>query len=151
MRIKINGCPKYVRNKTVRAAAQFFAKNLFERSLNKKIKVDITFVPGLEVEEQILGDIGGCYGSKPTVFDIRIDKELPKSFLLKTLAHELTHAKQMAKGELIDLKNGKVRWYKKIYDPENIDRWDHPWEIEAHGREIGLYNKWYIWKYIQKK
>jgi len=147
MRIKINGCPKYVRNKTVRFAAHFFAKSLLDDTLNKKISIEIDFVPGLEKKEKILGDIGSNAMKNPKFFNIRIDKDLPKNFLLKTLAHELTHAKQMATGQLIDLKNGKVRWHKKIYDPDSITRWDHPWEIEAHGREIGLYNKWYCWKY----
>lgn len=147
MRIKINGCPKYVRNTTVRSAAHFFAKSLFDDTLNKKIYVELNFVPGLEKELNILGDIGSNTLKCSKKFDIRIDKDLPKNFLLKTLAHELTHAKQMATGQLIDLKNGKVRWNKKIYDPDSFTRWDHPWEIEAHGREIGLYNKWYCWKH----
>ena len=32
-------------------------------------------------------------------------------------------------------ENGK--WLKK-----NPDYWDQPWEIEAHGREIGLFIRW---------
>ena len=98
MRIKINGCPKYVRNKTVRSAAHFFAKSLLDDTLNKKISIEINFVSGLEKQEKILGDIGSDVMKHPRLFNIRIDKDLPKNFLLKTLAHELTHAKQMATG-----------------------------------------------------
>ena len=27
----------------------------------------------------------------------------------------------------------------KTYNPTKIDYWDLPWEIEAHGREVGLF------------
>jgi len=29
----------------------------------------------------------------------------------------------------------------KIYDESKLDYWEQPWEIEAHGREKGLYYK----------
>ena len=65
---------------------------------------------------------------------------LKKVFLY--LAHELTHAKQYMTGELYDYADGGVRWRKERYeyDPEsNRDYYDSPWEIEAFGREWGLF------------
>jgi hypothetical protein len=31
---------------------------------------------------------------------------------------------------------------KKKYDMSNIDYWDFPWEIEAYGRQLGLFIRW---------
>jgi hypothetical protein len=30
----------------------------------------------------------------------------------------------------------------KTYNPEKTSYWDLPWEIEAHGRETGLFIRW---------
>jgi len=58
------------------------------------------------------------------------------------LAHELTHAKQYMTGELYDYADGGVRWRKERLE-YNQDDWyeyyDSPWEIEAFGREWGLF------------
>lgn len=143
MRLTINGCPKYARNTTVRKMTHFCAKKLLVSNLNKKIKVTINFVKDLEKDLGILGDVGSDGEKTPRNFDIRIDKDLPKNYLLKTIAHEITHVKQLAIGELRDIDDSKVRWQNKIYKTDKIDRWDQPWEIEAHGREIGLYAQWY--------
>jgi hypothetical protein len=55
----------------------------------------------------------------------------------------MVHVKQYAKGELKDyLRVNKCKWKGKIIDSDAVDYWDHPWEIEAHGREKGLYVKY---------
>jgi hypothetical protein len=49
--------------------------------------------------------------------------------MLITVAHEMVHIKQYVKGEM----------------PKSItegDYWDRPHEIEAHGRETGLFIRW---------
>ena len=50
--------------------------------------------------------------------------------LLTTVAHELVHVKQYITGELTQDSD------------KNISYWDRPSEIEAHGRETGLFIKW---------
>jgi hypothetical protein len=30
----------------------------------------------------------------------------------------------------------------KTVNPEKVSYWDLPWEIEAHGRELGLFVRW---------
>jgi hypothetical protein len=60
--------------------------------------------------------------------------------MLIGLAHEMIHVKQYAKGELKDyLRVNKSKWKGQIIDPEEVDYWDQPWEIEAHEKEKGLY------------
>ena len=34
-----------------------------------------------------------------------------------------------------------VRWQGERFDPEDMDYWELPYEIEAYGREKGLYVK----------
>lgn len=62
-------------------------------------------------------------------YEIDIKRSLRMRDMLTTLAHELVHVKQFVKGEM----------------PDSItegDYWDRPHEIEAHGRETGLFIRW---------
>ena len=146
MRLYINGSPRFIKSKTVRSAAHFFSRKLFGKD-NSSITVEINFVDGLLDEFGIMGDIGYSESkSKPTQFDIRVDKRLSRRHTLSTLAHEMTHAKQFVRGELVDLAEGKVRYNRNHYDMNELDAWEQPWEIEAMGREIGLCNQYAIWR-----
>jgi hypothetical protein len=59
---------------------------------------------------------------------------------LLAIAHEMVHVKQYAKGELKDyLKEEKSKYKNDHIYFESLNYWDYPWEIEAHGRELGLY------------
>lgn len=58
------------------------------------------------------------------------------------LAHELVHVKQYLTGQMRDYSDGSVKFMGKKYSsPEMSDElyFDFPGEIEAYGREIGLY------------
>jgi hypothetical protein len=72
-------------------------------------------------------------------FDIEIDRTQPMRKMLETLAHEMVHVKQFARRELHPAND---EWYGKTYNPKKVDYWDLPWEIEAHGRETGLFIRW---------
>ena len=50
--------------------------------------------------------------------------------MLTTLAHELVHVKQYELGQLTQNNESDYNY------------WDKPSEIEAHGREIGLFITW---------
>jgi len=51
-----------------------------------------------------------------------------------TLAHELVHVKQMAKGTLKSTKNGSQVWAGKTYSKKTAYL-SMPWEIEAFSRQ----------------
>jgi hypothetical protein len=70
-------------------------------------------------------------------FEIEIDKSLPLRRLLETVAHEMVHVKQYARRELHPDIDGC--WMGKVINPKKVSYWDLPWEIEAHGRETGLF------------
>jgi hypothetical protein len=73
---------------------------------------------------------------KPREFTIEIDKSLNLKTMLLVLAHECVHVKQYATGELDD--NLSV-WRGRKVNSDKVPYWEHPWEIEAYGREKGLY------------
>lgn len=72
---------------------------------------------------------GFCCQLEPRQFEIEIKRSLPLREMLTTLAHELVHVKQYVLKEI----------------PSNLDQgdyWNRPWEVEAHGRETGLFIRW---------
>ena len=60
-------------------------------------------------------------------FDIEIDRTQPMRKMLETLAHEMVHVKQFARGEL---DPNMTRWKSNRYVGD-IEYWDQPWEKEA--------------------
>lgn len=63
--------------------------------------------------------------------------------VMTDLGHELVHVKQYLNNEIFDYTSGDVRYKGTLYDSawaENEEAYfDAPWEIEAYGRELGLY------------
>jgi len=79
---------------------------------------------------------------RPREFDIEINNQAKLRRMLETVAHEMVHAKQFARGELYEsARTNKHRWQGKWLTKEP-GYWDQPWEIEAHGRECGLFIQW---------
>jgi len=78
---------------------------------------------------------------RPREFELEVHKNMPLRKLLETVAHEMVHVKQYARGELYQgVRIPKHRWRGKWVG--NMNYWDQPWEIEAHGRETGLFIQW---------
>jgi hypothetical protein len=72
-------------------------------------------------------------------FEIEASNKLSLRKLLETIAHEMVHVKQYARRELHPTTDA---WCGKTYNPKKVSYWDLPWEIEAHGRECGLFVRW---------
>jgi hypothetical protein len=71
------------------------------------------------------------------------------SNILLDLGHELVHVKQYLNGEMRDYVDGSYKFlgqkYKPIPDGDETDEYyDSPSEIEAYGREQGLYRMFWI-------
>ena len=79
---------------------------------------------------------------RPREFKLEIHSKMKLRKLLLTIAHEMVHVKQYARGELYQgTRIAKHRWQGK-WISNNLDYWDQPWEIEANGREAGLFIRW---------
>jgi len=122
--------------------AQFVAYKLMPR-MAPKLSVEICFVTGLFKREGVFGDVGYYEGDRtPRDFVIRVDPGIDTIDLLKTIAHEMVHVKQIARAELAELIRRPYFRFHRNYYHKNTDYFDKPWEIEAHGREEGLVIRW---------
>ena len=74
-------------------------------------------------------------------FLIEIHPGIGARKILETLAHEMVHVKQYIFNETDD--NLSV-WRGKKINSDKVDYWNHPWEIDAHGRETGLLTKFAV-------
>jgi hypothetical protein len=57
-----------------------------------------------------------------------------------TLAHEMVHVRQMAKGFLKTAKNGSAKWCGKTYS-KKTKYLEMPWELDAFARQEIIFRK----------
>ena len=150
MYLTTRGKPKTVPIKLCKQAIKWYGKKLLSDRIYNGISVLIEF----NNEELGKDYYAFCdwndtnYRSKE--FTITIDPNLSKRTMLLVLAHEMVHVKQYATGEMKDyLKFARTKYRGKVYDDSELDYWDYPWEIEAHGRERGLYLR--FMKFLREK
>jgi len=128
--------------KELKRAAKFYAKELMDHAVTQNLELEIAVVNKLPMQGlcEVLDD-----ERKPSLFRIELRKELAGE-VLSSLAHEMVHVKQYATGELRDTaKENIIVWQGKKLNVKNLISFDHPWEVEAYGKEVGL-----IWKYAKK-
>jgi hypothetical protein len=85
--------------------------------------------------------IGYCLSYDTRNFELEIAKQSSLRRMLETVAHEMVHVKQYARKELVDQDMDGVCFLGKKINPD-VEYWDKPYEIEAHGREVGLFIRW---------
>ena len=130
-------------------AAEFFAAQLMDPRMVRNLTVDIEVRSNMRVDGECVDEDGI---RNPRWFTIGLKNQEDIEEMIKILGHEMVHVKQHAKNEL---QNGHVvaargglqiysRWMGKIWKPKSKEcpYFDSPWEIEAYGREVGLYHKW---------
>ena len=130
MTIRITGGTKN-QKKYARSMVKFCIKTLMPRMKTLDITVKL---------KNPKGAMGYCLELDDNrTFEIEADKKLRLRKLLETIAHEMVHVKQYARRELHPVHD---TWCGKTYNPKKTSYWDLPWEIEAHGREVGLFVRW---------
>ena len=83
-------------------------------------------------------EIADCY-----LVLIRQPKRITKASLLEmgtTLAHEMVHVRQLAKGQMKFLPNQARIWMGKRYN-KRTHYLDQPWELDAFARQEILFRK----------
>jgi hypothetical protein len=142
MLLKTAGKPKKVPIKLCKEAVKWYGRYLLGDRLYHKVEVLIEFDDS-DLNTNVYGFCDwNDTNDRARDFTITVDPNLGKRNMLLVLAHEMVHIKQYAKGELKDyVRVNKVKWKGKVYNDSKIDYWEQPWEIEAHGREKGLYYK----------
>ena len=141
MLLHIKGSTKRIR-KDIELAAWYYAEKLMGKRLMSGLEITIDLNKDLLNEEghdvtAILDDDG----YRPKEFTISLDTTVNARNLLINLAHEMVHVKQWAKDEMYEYMNiaGMVRFKGEKVHMEITDYWDYPWEIEAYGRQLGLF------------
>ena len=143
MLLEINGSTKNVR-KLVEIAAWNYAERLMGKRLMKTlfIKIDLhrTLLSKDGMEGSCIWDEWDDLKKTPRDFHIELDSTINIRDILINLAHEMVHVKQWVKGEMYEYANpNEVRWMKTKYDMSDMDYYDYPWEIDAFGRQLGLF------------
>lgn len=135
MRITFSGKSSKLDKKIARAALHYYADYLIKK--HDDIDLFVDFEAGYKKNT---GDLAECVDEGlDNMYTITIEPTLSKKATLMALAHEMVHIKQYYNNELDYIHRKKVHRYKKNDYPEHMKYWDRPWEIEAFGREYGLY------------
>jgi hypothetical protein len=128
-----------------RSLAEYILDKFFTKPKQAKMKIRVQFVEGLFDKENTYANcVWEDEHRRGNEFTIQVEPKQKINLLLNSIAHELVHVKQWAKGEYYELVH-KPKVYKfngKEVDTSKVDYWDTPWEIEAHGRAIGLVVLW---------
>ena len=141
MLLHIKGSNKAFR-KLVESATWFYAEKLMGKRLMGSLELTINLKKNLLSKE---GNEGSAIweddGYRPKEFTIELDSSVKIRNLLITLAHEMVHIKQWAKDEMYEYMNvaGLVRFKGEKVHMIITNYWDYPWEIEAYGKQLGLF------------
>lgn len=140
MQISVSGLRSKKYTRLMARAAEFYASLLITKRMAETVDLRIVCKNKLDDNAEgycqfISKDIG--YRE----FEIEIEKNKPIEELLQVLAHEMVHLKQFATKELSNnlVPANISRWQGKNINEDLVNYWDLPWEIEAHGREKGLF------------
>lgn len=137
MKLSIVGCPDKERFRPyVKRAVLFYAKELMSDKMLENITIKIKFDAKIEHYGYASVSENNDHG-KARSFLIEMNPLIGARAILKAIGHEMVHIKQFATGETND---SLTRW-KGTTVAEDLDYWIQPWEIEAYGREAGLFQK----------
>lgn len=141
IRVRIYRCKDSVKRTRFRRVVMYCISDLMPKKRSLDIK--ITIVEGLNDVEKMSGS---CLpddtpnSHKHSKFIICVDADLGIEDAFSIIAHELTHVKQYALGELsYDYKNpDKNIWKGKIILEDSIPYEKQPWEKDATKNERRL-------------
>ena len=140
MLLHIKGSNKAVR-KLVETATWFYTEKLMGKRLMAGLEITINLKKNLLAKTGFEGSaIWEDDGVRPREFAIELDPDMKIRNLLINLAHEMIHVKQWAKDEMFEyMEPHMVRFKGEKIHLKEINYWDYPWEIEAYGRQLGLF------------
>lgn len=120
---------------------------LFIRELKLQKSKASLFVFSKKNFENETGAAGMVYPYAKGLITMDLDSRLSLDKLIQTIAHEMVHVKQIAKGQLT-YDGKKIFWKGKRYFPKKMSYYDHPWEIDAWRNEKVLASR--VWHTLEK-
>lgn len=141
MQLRIIGQSPKITRKELRYATKWIAGKLMSPQLIPHLKLSIILKP---IKSMGLVEVVEPENYRPPrEFKIYIDQKESRPNIIKTIGHELVHVKQYAKGELKEPYRGAaIKWKGRNFDTDQLEYWDQEWEIEAYGREYGLWKRY---------
>lgn len=125
-----------ISNHEVRVLLEFLGNKLLGR-LAKTVNVTVNY----EIDDrtshgliEAIPENGRCRD-----FEIYLNTKFGREELIKTICHEMVHVKQYARGELKSQNSKTSMWRGENVSLNDMEYYEYPWEIEAYGREVGLY------------
>ena len=134
----------------VKQAAWFYVRKLIGLKESEGLSIQIELVKDMFAKEKQRADCMNIDPDDdecaPTEFELRLDASMNMVGLLKSLAHECVHVKQYFLEEMWDSDSGKSTFFGgkwRLNDDDHDDTYyNQPWEIEANGRENGLFARY---------
>lgn len=139
MHITIDGANPHISDLEIIKAVEFYADYLLTDREYHEMDIYVNFEKGLRKN---IGDAECCNetdAGPAREFTISLDDSMGKRRTLIALAHEMVHVKQYARGEMRYIKSRRQVKFNKQYYNNDYFYFERPWEIEAFGRELGLY------------
>ncbi len=133
----------------IEEAIQFYSYIMFHKNMSKHMQIYIDFN-----ENFVLPGETSAIDQKHRSFEINIRGQEGDDHIIRTIAHEMVHVKQWARGEFYPFFSKdpdwpiEVMWLGKVWRPgvREDPYYDAPWEIEAYGREGTLFQRWNLYK-----
>ncbi len=152
MYVEVIGHRSKVMKDLLARAVEFYCSKLMTKRMCQSLEVYVILKKKLE------NDFAGyCsyldHHKGVRQFEIELCKNQSVRETLSSLAHEVVHLKQFALGELKDTMHpGNISvWQGQKINEDKVDYWDLPFEIEAYGRERGLYTRFAIQENLSKE
>ena len=120
---------------------------LFIRELKLEKSKNTLFIFSRKDLEKETGAAGMVYPHSAGLITMDLDSRLKIDKLIQTLAHEMVHVKQIAKGQL-SYDGKKVFWKGERFYPKRMSYYNHPWEIDAWRNEKVLASR--VWHTLEK-
>ena len=130
--------------KLVRSIAHWVSRKTMDVRLRTSVTVNIVIQKDLYLKEKVQG-LSWIDDDeyRPRKFKIQVEEQSKLRHMLETIAHEMIHIKQWASGDMYEYSDGfRTKFKKKAYNTKKMDYWDAPWEVEAHGKEVGMFVRW---------
>jgi hypothetical protein len=145
-KIVLHGHPKKITRQELIQSAAFFCDHLLSKRLSKNVKIVIRLKNGYYKGTDCFGSCtytdDDARSDRHREFDIEMDSDFGRPFMLRTLAHELVHVKQYVRGQLIEMNGPYQKWNGVMFSDKKVPYKELPWEKEALRLEKELYELW---------
>lgn len=147
MKISVKGKNDVLSKKHIRYIVKLFGKLILNPQLYPNINLLVQNM-NLSVNTWGYCGISDIEEKRPRSFEILLNTNISKNKQIKTLAHEMVHLKQIAKGQLVTYGCESYKWNNEKLEMSQDEYSNMPWEIEANHSEDTLILEYK--KYIKK-